>query len=163
MQPVENETLPLWPASHFVLWYVLGALAGIGLGGLAAALNLAGFAPIGILPICVGIALGAVLVGLAAATRINCSRRLIIGAVVLAIVAVLAEHAWLYVQFRREWHRGRAESPQIAMFRPETPWSPAQYFAHQASASGLALWCADAALLTTATAGTVVIGRRLIK
>jgi hypothetical protein len=149
------------PESHLVSWYVLGTLAAVGVGGLAAAFNLADIAPVGILSICIGITLGASLIGLAAVVRVIGGKRLILGAIVLAIVAVLAEHAWLYLEFRREWHQGRAESPHIAMFRPEIPWSPAQYFAHEASANHVALWCVDAALLTAATAGTVAFGRRL--
>jgi hypothetical protein len=163
MQSVENETRSLRPASHFVSWYILGALAALGIGGLAAALNLAGVAPVGILPIGVGFALGAILVGLAAATRITCGKRLIFGAVLLAIVAVLAEHAWLYLEFRREWHRGRAELPQIAMFRPETPWPPVQYFVHEASPKRMVLWCVNAAFVTATAVGTVAAGRRFLK
>jgi hypothetical protein len=137
-------------------------MVAIGLGGIAAALTLAGFARVGILPAVVGSALGAALIGLAAATRVTCGKRLMIGAFMLAIVAALAEHAWLYFDFRREWHRGRAESPQIAMFRPESPWSPADYFRHQATPQNLTLWCADAAIVVAAAVGTVAVGRRIL-
>jgi hypothetical protein len=117
-------------------------------------------APVGILSLGVGLGLGAILTGLAAARHVTCRRRLIIGAALLAIVAVLAEHAWLYRDFRRQWHEARAQSPHIALFRPEAPWSPTEYFAHEASPGRVVLWCADAALVTAATVGTVAVARR---
>jgi len=138
-------------------------MAAIAIGGLAATIHLAGFAPVGVLPLGVGLALGAILTGLAAVTRVTCGKRLIVGAALLAIVAALAEHAWLYRDFRRQWHEARAKSPHIAMFRPETPWSPAEYFAHEASPGRVALWCVDAALVTAATVGTVLGSRRLLQ
>jgi hypothetical protein len=62
----------------------------------------------------------------------------------LTFVAIIAQHAWLYVEFRREWHKARAAAPQIAMFRPEAPWSPAEYFGNELKAGSAAVWCLDA-------------------
>jgi hypothetical protein len=144
-------------------WYALGALTAVGVGGIAATMHLSGIAPVGLLSIGVGGALGAVLVGLAKWTRVNCRKRLLIGAAMLALLAVLAEHAWIYRDFRRQWHEARAKSPHIAMFRRETPWSPAEYFRHEATTQQVTLWCADAALIATAAVSTVAIGRNWLR
>jgi hypothetical protein len=126
---------------------------------MAAILNLAGYSPVGLLPVGIGITLGSILTGLAAATGVTC-RKLLIGAAILAIVAVLAEHAWLYRDFRRQWHESRAKSPQLAMFRPEKPWSPREYFSHEATPQQLMLWSFDAALITAASVATVAYANR---
>ena len=80
----------------------------------------------------------------------------------LAIVAILAEHAWLYRDFRRQWHESRAKSPQLAMFRPETPWSAREYFAHEATPQQLILWSIDGAIITAATVATVTYANRFL-
>ncbi len=163
MQPVEKESRPLAPASHVLTWYCLGTLAAIGIGALAAMLNLAGYAPVGILPIGVGVALGAILFGLAAITQVNCRKRLIVGAMALAMVSVLTEHVWLYRDFRRQWHEARANSPHLAMFRPETPWSLREYAAHEATPQQLVLWSFDAALIVATSAATVAYANRHLR
>lgn len=163
MQPVDTDTRDRRLESRHGAWFLLGALAAIGVGGLAAVLNLARFAPAGLLPIFVGVVLGAVLIGLAAITRVQCRKRLLWGAVVLAMMAVLAEHAWLYRDFRRQWHEARSTSPHLAMFRAESPWSPAEYLRHEATAGRVAFWCVDAALVIAFTAGVVSLGRRTLK
>ena len=102
---------------------------------LAALVHASGHAPIGLVSLAVGIGLGAILDRIAAAQRVAGRRRLIIGTILLAIVTVLAEHTWLYLDFRRQWHESREKSPQVAMFRPESPWSPREYFAHRGDAA----------------------------
>jgi hypothetical protein len=105
------------------------------LGWLAAKLNSAGVAPVGLLPLAIGIMLGAMVAWLTAAAGNNRPTRLILATIVLAILAVLAEHAWLYHDFCRQWREARANQAQIAMFRSESPWSPAEYIAHEATPS----------------------------
>ena len=142
------------------LWYTAGFLAAVAVAWLAAIIHVSGHAPIGLLSLGVGIALGAILTGIAASQRLAGGRRLVAGTVILALVAVLAEHAWLYRDFRRQWHEARARSPEAALFRPETPWSPREYFAHELTPQRAALWWIDAALITAAAAGTVAVMRR---
>jgi len=72
--------------------------------------------------------------------------------VLLAIVTVLAQHAWLYHSFRQQWHEARAKSPEVALFRAEAPWSPREYFARELTPYRAALWCLDAALITVTAA-----------
>jgi hypothetical protein len=97
---------------------------------------------------------------LAAFNNGRCRVRLMIETIVLAAVAVLAEHAWLYIDFRRQWHEARANSAEIAMFRPETPWSPVEYFTREASEGRWALWLTDAAIITAAAVLTSLIAFR---
>ena len=60
-------------------------------------------------------------------------RSLILGTILLAILTVLAEHTWLYLDFRRQWQEAREKSPQVAIFRPESPWSLQEFFAIEAT------------------------------
>jgi hypothetical protein len=160
--PVEEVTgsEPTPDESQEFAWYLVGALVAVMIGWCAAQMQLASLSPVVLLPLAAGFALGVVLTGLAAITRLTARRQLLIGAALLSILAVLAEHAWLYHDFRRQWQEARGKSPQVAMFRPETPWSPAEYLAREASPSRMALWCVDAALVTVATVGTVSVGLR---
>ena len=142
------------------VFYVAGAVAAIAIGWLAAKLHVAGFAPIGLLSLGIGIALGAALCSMAASQRLASRRQCVVGALVMAIVTVLAEHAWLYQDFRRQWHEARAESAAVALFRPETPWSPAEYFARELTPGRAALWVLDAVLITAAAVGVVIVWSR---
>ena len=85
---------------------------------------------------------------------------LTIGAAGFALLAALAQHAWLYHDFRRQWHEARASSAQIAMFRQETPWSPAEYFAHEFTPKRAGLWVLDAALIVAGSVATVAVMKR---
>jgi hypothetical protein len=140
-----------------LLWYAGGAVSAVAIGFVAARLNLWGVAPIGLLSIGIGILLGLILGGLAALRDVTGRMWLVLGTVTLAILTVLAEHAWLYHDFRRQWHEARVESAEVALFRPETPWSPTEYFGREASAARLVLWACDAALIAAAAAVTVVV------
>ena len=143
-----------------LIWCGAGVVAAIVVAWFAALVHASGHAPVGLVSLAVGILLGAALSGLAAALRIAGIRRLVVGAVVLAIVAVFAEHAWLYLDFCRQWQAERAKSAAVAMFRPEAPWSPAEYFSHEATHQQLMLWGLDSALITLSAAGTVFLLRR---
>ncbi len=149
-----------------LFWYAAGLVAAIAIAWLAALLHLSGNAPVGLLSLGVGIALGAALSALAASGhrlqggRLAGRRRLVAGTLILALLTVLAQHAWLYHDFRRQWHEARAESPEVALFRPETPWSPREYFARELTPQRAALWFVDAALITAAAVGTALFLRR---
>ena len=115
-------------------WY----LAGIGgrprpSAGSPRIATLSGWAPVGLLSLAVGdwarilrVQVGGELRCLAAGSD-SLSASLL-----FALVTVFVEHAWLYRDFRRQWHEARASNPQVAMFRPEQPWSPAEYLRHEA-------------------------------
>ncbi len=97
-----------------LIWYGAGAVAAMVIAWLAALVHASGHAPVGLISLVVGAALGAILAKIAASQRIAGRKRLILGTVMLAILAVLAEHAWLYLDFRRQCtrrERSRRRSP----------------------------------------------------
>jgi hypothetical protein len=116
------------------------------------------------MPVGVGIVLGVILGWLALWCRVSCRTRLVSGTVALALVTVLTEHAWLYHDFRRQWQESRARSAEVAMFRPEKPWSPTEYFSREATAGRTALWAVDATLIVVAAVvSAATTTRRLSK
>ena len=140
-----------------LIWYAAGLIAAIAVGWLAAAIHLTGRAPIGLLAIGVGAALGTILHTIATTQRVAGRTRLFVATILLALTTVLAQHAWLYHDFRQQWHQARIESADVAMFRPEDPWSPREYFARELTPQRAALWCLDAAIITSATVVTVAL------
>jgi hypothetical protein len=140
-----------------LIWYAAGTIAAIAVGWVAAVFHLSGHAPVGIISVGVGLALGAALGGAAVLAHVRCRTRLIIGTLVLAMVTVLAEHAWLYVDFRRQWQESRAKSAEVAMFRSEFPLSPIEFFAYELSPERAALWGLDAVLIAGAAVGAVIV------
>lgn len=145
-----------------LIWYVIGTVLALVLAGLAALIHLSGHAPVGVVSLGVGAALGAILSQLAATLRIANRPRMIVGTIALSFLTIFTEHAWLYANFRREWHEGRKTSAHVAMFRDESPWSPRVYFSREATPQRMALWCVDAALIVSSACGTVwVIGGRM--
>jgi hypothetical protein len=137
------------------LWYVAGVIASILIAWLAATIHVSGNAPVGIISLGIGIALGTTLAGIAASQRLAGRLRLLVGTIILSLILVLAEHAWLYRDFRRQWHEARISSPAAALFRPEVPWSPAEYFARELTPQRAALWSLDVALITVAAIATM--------
>jgi hypothetical protein len=141
-------------------WYAAGLVAAIALAWLAAMVHASGRAPVGLTSIAIGTMLGAILPAIAATLRVAGRKRLIAGATLLSLVTVLAQHAWLYRDFRRQWHKAWVDSPQVAMFRPEAPWSPAEYFTRELTIQNALLWTIDAALITASAVGTVYLLKR---
>src|SRR5688572_11783175 len=92
-----------WAIIQMPRFYLAGLIAAVVIAWLAALAHRSGHAPIGLVSVGVGIALGAILAILAATQRVAGKRWPIVGALVLAFVAVIAQHAWLYIDFRREW------------------------------------------------------------
>jgi hypothetical protein len=158
-----DRQLSLSPFAALSLFVLGGIVAAVALGWVVAKLNVAGFAPVGLLPLAVGIALGSATGRLASATGLINRKRLILATLSFAILAVLAEHAWLYRDFCRQWGEARASQAKVAMFRPETPWSPAEYFAHEASPARVALWCVDGVLVVAGAVGAVIVLSRVIQ
>jgi hypothetical protein len=139
-----------------LIWYGAGAVAAIVIAWLAALVHASGHAPLGLVSLVVGISLGVALTKIAAAQHVAGARRLIVGTILLAILAVVAEHTWLYFDFRRQWQESREKSPQVAIFRPESPWSPQEFFLNEATPEHTAVWCMDAAIIVASAIGTVV-------
>jgi hypothetical protein len=146
-----------------LIWYITGAGAALAIAWLAAMLHASGHAPLGLLSLGVGASLGAALSAIAGSQRLAGTGKLILSTIIFAITTVLAQHAWLYIDFRRQWHEARAASAEIAMFRPESPWSSAEYLAHELTPGRVTLWALDAALIVAAAVAVVAWWQRRSK
>ncbi len=146
-----------------VIWHITGAGAALAIAWLAAMLHASGHAPFGLISIGVGAALGAAVSAIAANQRLAGKGKLILGTIIFAIITVVAQHAWLYRDFRRQWHEARATSPEVALFRPESPWSPAEYLARELTPGRAGLWALDAALVVAAAVAVVIWWQRRLK
>jgi hypothetical protein len=145
------------PLKSLLLWLATGAIAAAVVGWIAAQIHLSGHAPVGLVSAGVGVALGFAFAWLAAFAGVHCKKRLIVGALLLATLAVLAEHAWLYRDFRRQWVESREKSSTVAMLRDETPPGPDVYFAHEWNQQGTpGLWISDAVIIVVLAVGTVI-------
>jgi hypothetical protein len=140
-------------------WYLGGIAAATALGWLAVQCHLHDLAPVGLLPLGIGLLLSFTLTKLAAATGIG-RRQQIVGAILFSFLVIFSEHTWLYRDFRRQWQEARAANPQVALFRPAEPWTPAEYFKHEASGARVTLWCVDAALIVVGTVGVMIMKRK---
>ena len=146
---------PCLPVSRSPCLFFLGGVAvGAAVGWAAANCHLGGWAPVGLVSLAVGVVLGLVIAQLAKKSGVS-GRRLVAGTAIFALIAILAEHAWLYRDFRRQWVEARAGDPQVALFRPERPWSPTEYFRREMSPGRAALWCVDAVLVVASALGVV--------
>jgi hypothetical protein len=77
--------------------------------------------------------------------------------ILFAILTIAAEHAWLYLDFRGQWREARTKTPAVAIFRPEAPPSPREYFAHEWNPK---LWFTDAAVIAATTVTVVLVVRQ---
>ena len=147
-------------AAQLGSWLALGIGSAMLLGIIAARLQLAGVAPIGVFSLATGAVLGAVLLSLAYACGMAEQKKLLAWVGVLALGAIAAEHGWLYRDYCRQWHEVRQQQPQLTLFRSEpAPKSILSYLADEASLPRIFLWLGDAALLTAAAVSIVAVGR----
>jgi hypothetical protein len=141
-------------------WLAAGFVASICLAWIAAKIHATVAPPVGSVSLGVGLILGLTLGSLAIMAKVPPRRALIVGAVLLSFVVVIAQHAWLYIEFRRLWRQARAKSPEIAMFRAEEPWSPVAYFGREVEAGRAGVWCLDGALIVGTAVGVFAIMER---
>lgn len=141
-------------------WLFLGIVAAVIIAWLGAQIHLFGRPVLGITSLGVGLLLGAILGALAIKLQIPNSSRVVVATLIIALIAMSAQHAWLYRDFRRQWHEARAHSPQVAMFRPAEPWTPREYFLNEIAPSRVALWCADAVLIAIGAVGGMLAVKR---
>jgi hypothetical protein len=140
-------------------WYGAGAVAAIVIAWVAAVLQASVRAPVGSISIGVGLMLAIMLSTLAMLAKLRPSRSLIVGTFVLAAVAVLAQHAWLYIDYRRQWQEALAKAPKFSEFPAKVP-SPTEYFSQELTLARGALWCVDAVLIIGAAFGAMQILER---
>jgi hypothetical protein len=136
-----------------LLWFGSSAVAAIAIAWVAATIHASGHAPVGLVSVGVGIAIGASLAAIAARQNVRSTRQLIVGTIFIAILTVLAEHAWLYVDFRRQWLESRSNA-QVALFRTESPPSPSEYFSRELTPQSATLWSVDALVIVAAATTT---------
>src|SRR5262245_875592 len=105
---------------------------------MAGMIYLSGYSPLGIVPLAAGVGLGLILAGLAGRFQVALSKQLILLTLLLACIAVLSEHAFIYGDFRQQWRESR-QSPQVAMFRSETPPSLVEFFSSEATPERIGL------------------------
>jgi hypothetical protein len=129
-----------------LIWYGCGAVVAIAIAWVAAVLQASVRAPFGTISIGVGLLLAILLSTLAMLAKLPTGRSLIIGTFVLAAVTVLAQHAWLYIDYRRQWQEALAKAPKFSEFPAKVP-SPIEYFSRELTFTQGALWCVDAALI----------------
>ena len=143
-----------------IRWYLGGIAAAIAIAWLAAQVQLSGHAPLGVVSLGVGLALGATLGALGSLADVRCRKRLILGTVLFSILTFSTQHAWMYRDFRRQWHATQTANPQVAIFRPGEPWSPREYFAREATAGRITLWTVDAALIIGTATSMIALWQR---
>jgi hypothetical protein len=96
-----------------------------------------------------GVAIGAI----AAGQGVRRARTLVTGTIAFALITILAEHAWLYRDYCRQWQEERTRSVAAATFPDAKPLTISEWFKHEWSPL---LWLTDAALITITAAATAV-------
>jgi hypothetical protein len=152
-------------------FYTLGLLSAVAIAWLAAAIHASGRAPIGLISVAVGAILGTAVIAIAVMLRSPQRpglRRLILATIALSLITILAQHAWLYLEYRRQWHEARASSPHAALFRSQqfqsdAPVSPSEYFWREATPRRITLWCLDATIIVVSAAGTCIVLHNQLK
>src|SRR5690349_20239921 len=122
LRVVEGEPTPVASVggtSAGMQWLAFGILGAVAVGWLSATIHASGHAPVGLTSFGVGALLGVIAGALAARRQIADARTLIFGTLLLAVVTVVSEHAWLYRDYRGQWQEARAKSAAVAMFRDE--------------------------------------------
>jgi ABC-type uncharacterized transport system permease subunit len=140
-----------------LVWCELSALSAIAISWLSAQIHASGHAPVGLTSFFVGALLGIVVGAIAASLKIRSVRTLIIGAIAFALITIVAEHAWLYRDYCRQWEEARTRSVAAATFPNATPPTMAEWFNHEWN---LLHWLTDAALITITAAATSVSASR---
>jgi hypothetical protein len=141
------------------IWLVTGTIAAIAIAWLAAQIHASGRAPLGLTSIAVGALLGAALSKIAAMLGVAGPRLMFVSAILFALLTVIAEHAWLYRDYCRQWQDARRQSAAAAVAAPQSPPSPRKYFAHEWNPK---LWLTDAVLIVAVATFTAVYSQRAV-
>ncbi len=149
-----------------LLFLLGGAAAAVAIGWASAMLSVTGKAPVGLLSLGIGIALGLLLVALAELTRFKSPRGLVVSVALCAVLTVLAEHGWLYRAYRQKWQQNRVEHPAVALFRPDdAPLTLAGYFHRelQFAPGQWKFWLVDGGLIVAGAVGVVILRNRSVR
>jgi hypothetical protein len=132
-------------------------VAAIVVGWLSAVIHASGHAPVGLTSFFVGALLGVVVGAIAGSFKLRRARTLAVGAIAFALITIIAEHAWLYRDYCRQWEEARTRSVAAATFPNATPPTITEWFKHEWSPL---LWLTDAALITITAAATTLSASR---
>jgi hypothetical protein len=135
-------------------WYAAGLLVSLAVAWVAAVIQATVRAPVGSISVGIGLLLGVLLSTLAGLTSAQRVRSLVVGTAILAVVVVLAQHAWLYLDYRRQWHDALAKAPRFSDLPVKVP-SVVEYFSRELTFAHGVLWFVDAGLIIAAAVGTM--------
>src|SRR5262249_11472180 len=109
----------------------LSAVAAIAIAWLAAQIHASGRAPVGLTSFGIGALLGIASGAIAAGQRLRNAKTIAVGTVVLALITIVAQHAWLYRDYCRQWQEERTRSVAAATFPNASPPTITEWFKHE--------------------------------
>ena len=143
-------------------WLACGAGWGVFLAWLSVRLQKSGFAPVGVLSLLIGLALGAGLWGLLRWLQFGHRRGALAGTLLLAAGVVGGEHTFAYCDYRVSFERAMQSDPKLAFARASNPaMQPrtfAEYMHWEDNRGRLWLWGIDAVLIALASTFVVAWG-----
>ncbi|MDZ4818633.1 MAG: hypothetical protein SGJ20_06635 [Planctomycetota bacterium] len=139
---------------RFLLWFLPGILAALAIARVSVSIQ-DRFAPLIVLPICVGAAVACVSYGLMHLAGFRSFWPAVIGTMLLGLIAAAGEHAFFYFDFRAEYLRQIENKPQLAA-TGFCPPSIKEYFVRQSQVDSKTLWLwTSHAILLVAAAGAM--------
>ena len=139
----------------FLIWLVPAAVVAVAVARVSVWIQ-PHFSPLGLFPLLIGAALGALLCGLVQIASLRDLRLVLFGTVLVALLAAAAEHVFFYWDRRSEHLRKALEAgiPEEVISRPTFP----EYMRRQADLDDMKipLWIGNAVLMVAAASGMVV-------
>jgi len=145
-------------SSTFLLWLAPSFVSAMFAARLSVWLQ-PHFSPIVLFPLLTGAALGLVLCAWLYLVRLSHRRLAVVGTVLVAMTAALAEHGFFYFDYRGAFEATRSRNePKIAIVAGDLqPVSFIEYMrAHATRARDLVLWVGNSLLTVIAATGVVV-------
>ena len=139
---------------RYISWLGLSLLAAALVGVCSWLVQRQGFAPIGLLSIAVGIAVGGVAATLARLLPCGRGRALLVGGLLVGLTAAGAQHLTAYCQYQADAAARAAQNPKAevarAVFSEIYPEEPPGFWRETYSARSLIYWMLDAGLIVLA-------------
>jgi 4-amino-4-deoxy-L-arabinose transferase-like glycosyltransferase len=139
----------------FLIWLVPAIVVAVAVARVSVWIQ-PHFAPLGLFPLLIGAALGALLCGLIQIANLRSLRLSVVGAVIVVLLAAAAEHAFFYLD-RRSEHLRKASEAGIPDDVLSTATFP-EYLRRQAELDDMKvpLWFGNAVLMVGAAGGMVI-------
>jgi hypothetical protein len=139
----------------FLIWLLPAAVVAIAVARVSVWVQ-PHFSPLGLFPLLIGAALGAILCGLVQIANLRDLRLMLAGTVLVALLAAAAEHVFFYLDRRGEHLRKALEAgiPEEVISQPTFP----EYMRRQAELDDMKvpLWIGNAVLMVCAAGGMVI-------